>query len=85
MPLDTRDDCIHPIGQEPTWREAFYFDFFDPQTRLCAFGYSGVHPNQQIGDVIFALWRDGTPLLEPLPIPAFRPERWVSRWGGVVI
>lgn len=60
MPLETRDDFLHPIGAEPTWREAFYFDFFDPETRLCAFGYSGVHPNQRVGDVIFALWRDST-------------------------
>lgn len=30
-------------------------------------------------------WRHGTPLIAPAPIPAFRPERWVSRNGGVVI
>ena len=55
--LTPQDDFIHPIGDEPTWREAFYFDFFDPETRLSGFGYSGVHPNQEIGDVIFALWK----------------------------
>lgn len=56
-PLSHQDDYIHAIGKDPTWREAFYFDFYDPATGLCAFGYSGVHPNQEIGDVIFALWR----------------------------
>lgn len=56
--LTPKDDLIHPIGEEPNWREAFYFDFFDPETRLSGFGYSGVHPNQGIGDVIFALWRE---------------------------
>jgi hypothetical protein len=55
--VDT-DDFIHATGSEETWREAFYFDFFDPETRLSGFGYSGVHPHQEIGDVIFALWRD---------------------------
>jgi hypothetical protein len=30
-------------------------------------------------------WRDGMPLLTPLPIPEFCPERWVSRSGGVVL
>lgn len=55
--LTDKDDFIHPIGTETSWREAFYFDFFDPQTRLSGFGYSGVHPHQEIGDVIFALWR----------------------------
>jgi hypothetical protein len=32
-----------------------------------------------------AFWIDDQPLLEPLPIPAFHPERWVSRWDGVVV
>ena len=56
--LVSTDDFIHPVGAETSWREAFYFDFFDPQTRLSGFGYSGVHPHQEIGDVIFALWKE---------------------------
>ncbi len=56
--LTVKDDLIHPIGAETSWREAFYFDFFDPRTRLSGFGYSGVHPHQEIGDVIFALWKE---------------------------
>jgi len=55
--LRPQDDAIHATGSEPGWREAFYFDFFDPASGLTGFGYSGVHPNQQIGDVIFALWK----------------------------
>ncbi|NBW96652.1 MAG: hypothetical protein EBR28_07935 [Planctomycetia bacterium] len=30
-------------------------------------------------------WRDGQPLLEPLPIPAFVPRRWRLRSGGIVV
>ncbi len=30
-------------------------------------------------------WREGMPLIEPLAIPEFRPERWRSRADGVVI
>ena len=56
--LVSTDDFIHPTGVEPAWREAFYFDFFDPQTRVSGFGYSGVHPHQETGDVIFALWKE---------------------------
>ena len=56
--LTPQDEFAHATGSEPTWREAAYFDFFDPSTRISAFGYIGVHPNQQIGDIIFALWRD---------------------------
>ena len=49
MPLTPQDEFIHAIAPEPTWREALYFDFYDPATRLCAFGYLGVHPNQLRG------------------------------------
>ena len=56
--LTQQDEFIHPTGEESSWREAYYFDFFDPKTRLSGFGYSGVHPNQEIGDVIFALWKE---------------------------
>jgi len=55
--LNPQDEFIHPTGTDESWREAFYFDFYDPKTKLAAFGYSGVHPNQETGDVIFALWR----------------------------
>lgn len=32
-----------------------------------------------------SLWKSGAPLLAPLPIPPFTPEKWWSRWQGVVI
>jgi len=30
-------------------------------------------------------WREGMPAVEPLAIPRFQPERWLSRADGVVI
>lgn len=32
-----------------------------------------------------SFWRDGTPLQTALPIPAFRPTRWLSRYEGTVV
>jgi hypothetical protein len=32
-----------------------------------------------------SFWEDGTQRLEPLPIPAFTPHKWVSRWEGIVV
>jgi len=32
-----------------------------------------------------SFWRDGTPLMEPLRIPEFQPERWLSRADGTVV
>ncbi|MGQ0767098.1 MAG: hypothetical protein ACT4OZ_15730 [Gemmatimonadota bacterium] len=31
-----------------------------------------------------AYWRDGSPLLDPLAIPHFRPTKWVTRSGTVI-
>lgn len=32
-----------------------------------------------------SFWKDGTPLLEPRPIPPFHPTSWHSRWQGIVV
>ena len=32
-----------------------------------------------------SFWKHGTTPLEPLPIPNFTPERWKTRWDGIVI
>lgn len=32
-----------------------------------------------------SFWRDGAPLVEPLPIPKFQPARWLSRYDGTVV
>lgn len=32
-----------------------------------------------------SLWVDGTPPMPPLPLPEFRPTKWINRWEGVVV
>ena len=32
-----------------------------------------------------SFWRDGCPLVTPLPIPRFHPTRWISRYDGTVV
>lgn len=32
-----------------------------------------------------SFWRDGTPVVPPLAIPAFQPTRWLSRYQGTVV
>lgn len=34
---------------------------------------------------MMSFWQDGTPRLDPLPIPAFTPTKWVARWEGIVV
>jgi hypothetical protein len=31
-----------------------------------------------------SFWVDGSPLLEPVPIPAFHPTKWIARSGTVI-
>lgn len=33
----------------------------------------------------FDFWREGNELLVPREIPFFRPQRWKSRWDGIVV
>jgi hypothetical protein len=30
-------------------------------------------------------WQSPAPLISPKPIPAFHPQKWVSRWEGIVV
>jgi len=32
-----------------------------------------------------SFWREGAPLIKPKSIPEFRPQKWVSRWSGIVV
>jgi hypothetical protein len=32
-----------------------------------------------------SFWKTGSPLLQGLPIPEFHPQKWVSRWEGIVV
>lgn len=32
-----------------------------------------------------SFWRDDAPAIPPLPIPEFRPTRWLSRYEGTVV
>jgi len=62
--LIPQDDFVHEAGTEESWRETYSFDFYDPTTRLSGFGLMGVSPNRQIGECVFALWRDDILLLK---------------------
>ncbi|MCS6817427.1 MAG: hypothetical protein N0A16_00060 [Blastocatellia bacterium] len=59
--LDLTDDDIHAIGPEPWWREAWYFEFFDPARRLQFQVYQGVFPNAGRGDLTLYVFTDGRP------------------------
>lgn len=32
-----------------------------------------------------SFWRDRTPVILPLALPEFTPQKWMTRWGGIVV
>jgi hypothetical protein len=55
--LPPEDDRIHPIGEEPWWREAWYWGFYDHHTGVHVMCYLGVFPNQRRADVTIGVYR----------------------------
>ncbi|HVV81855.1 MAG TPA: hypothetical protein VHE35_02205 [Kofleriaceae bacterium] len=51
----------------------------------CDFAYLEDYYRSGKTSVFRSFWRDGTPLLTPLPIPDFTPQKWLSRWQGIVV
>ena len=58
-PLDPACDGLHTAGSDPWWREAWYFEFFDPLSQLQFQAYQGVFPNAASGDINAAVFHHG--------------------------
>jgi hypothetical protein len=57
--LDPRCDGLHTAGEDPWWREAWYFEFYDSKAELQFQAYQGVFPNQATGDLNAAVFHRG--------------------------
>jgi len=57
--LDPRSDGLHPAGDDPWWREAWYFEFYDAKAEVQFQAYQGVFPNQSLGDLNAAVFHRG--------------------------
>jgi len=57
--LDPRCDGLHTAGEDPWWREAWYFEFYDSKAELQFQAYQGVFPNQSSGDLNAAVFHRG--------------------------
>ena len=57
--LGPEADGIHAAGPDPWWREAWYFEFFDPAADLQFQAYQGVFPNAGTGDLNAAVFHRG--------------------------
>jgi hypothetical protein len=65
MKLNYDDDAaIHPTGDAPEWRESFYCNFFDTESRYFGTAWQGVRPNQERAEAVFLLFDGDTPLIQ---------------------
>ncbi len=56
--LDSSGDGLHPATPDPMWREAWYFEVYDPASRVQLHAYQGVFPNAGTGDLTAAFFVD---------------------------
>jgi len=54
--LDPSGDGLHPATADPMWREAWYFEVYDPASRVQFHAYQGVFPNAGSGDLTAAFF-----------------------------
>jgi hypothetical protein len=57
--LAAEDDGLHIATDDPWWREAWYFEFYDPRVNVQFQAYQGVFPNQETGDLCAAFFHAG--------------------------
>lgn len=58
--LEEDADAIHRVGPEEWWREAWYFEFFDPSVGIQFQAYQGVFPNKGLADLICYVFEGNT-------------------------
>ena len=81
---------VHLFGHTVQWNlsdaaRELEFDQWMADFSACDFAY--LKHFYQTGErrPFREFWKDGQPLLPALPIPSFTPEKWLSRWKGVVV
>lgn len=57
--LESDSDGLHAAGSDSWWREAWYFEFYDPRSQLQFQAYQGVFPNASTGDLVAAFFHRG--------------------------
>ncbi|MEA2166769.1 MAG: hypothetical protein QOF76_69 [Solirubrobacteraceae bacterium] len=64
MPLHYSDDAsVHEKTDAFDWRESWYCNFFDTESRFFGTAWHGVRPNQERGESVFVLFENGQPPL----------------------
>lgn len=53
------DELMHPVGDDPSWSESYYFNFVDPDSGLGMFTRMGFRPGNGWADALHAIYLEG--------------------------
>ena len=56
---DPRDEEFHPVGDDPTWSESYYFYYFDPAREIGGYTRLGFRPHDGWRDALHILYLAG--------------------------
>lgn len=74
-----------PHDDNPRWGQSYYYNFYDPKTRIGAFVRLGLLENQDEANTWFVVFKDGQPLFNRnnlnLPYTKDRPATGVEAGG----
>ncbi len=74
-----------PGDGNPRWGQSYYFNFYDPQTRIGAFVRMGLLENQNEANNWFVVFKDGLPVFNrnnlSLPYTDDRPDKGLELAG----
>ncbi len=62
MEMAPESDGLHVAGDDPWWREGWYFEFYDANSQIQFQAYQGVFPNASTGDLNAAFFHQGRPV-----------------------
>ena len=56
---DPADEFFHPVGDDRSWSESYYFNFTDPTSEIGAFTRMGFRPREGWADALHAVYLPG--------------------------
>lgn len=56
---DTADEFFHPVGDDRSWSESYYFNFTDPTSQIGAFTRMGFRPREGWADALHGVYLPG--------------------------
>ncbi|MFP6816577.1 MAG: hypothetical protein VB949_13050, partial [Pseudomonadales bacterium] len=57
--MNTQDELMHPVGDDPAWSESYYFNFVDPDSKIAMFSRMGFRPNNGWADGLHVVYLGG--------------------------